>query len=322
MNVLIIGGTGYLGYHATYEFLRHGHSVTAVARRPASVPELFPATVKVRLADINRLPDEAVQDLVRGHQAVVYAAGADASKPVQGSAVEFFYNENARATSRFFRLARLAGARRGVLIGSYFTYFDRTRPELHLSDNHPYIRSRREQAKESLAASLPDLELMVLELPWVFGATPGRPAKWKALVKYARSPWPLFFTAGGTNMIAVANVAEAIVNAIEHGQAGETYLIGDENLTWRDFFARLARIAGSDKHVTTIPTPVIRFLLGGYQLFQTLRGNEGGLVPAKFVDFQTSNSFFDPAPSRQALGYGQGGLEQAFQETVRAALNS
>ncbi len=85
---------------------------------------------------------------------------------------------------------------------------------------------------------------------------------------------------------------------------------------------RLSRIVGTPKRVTTIPTPVVQLLIGGYQLFNTLRGRTGGLLPAKFVDFQTSNSFFDPTPARQALGYGEGGLEQAFEETVRAALNS
>jgi nucleoside-diphosphate-sugar epimerase len=215
----------------------------------------------------------------------------------------------------------MAGVKRGVLLNSYFSYFDRTRPEMHLADNHPYIRSRREQAKESLAASLPDLELMVLELPWVFEATPGRPPSWKFFVKYAQSPWPLFFTEGGTNMIAVPHVAQAIVNAIEHGKGGETYLVGDENVTWREFLTRLSKLAGKPKNVITIPTPLARLLIGGFQMFRTLQGKSGGLVPGKFVGFQTSNTFFDPAPSRQALGYGQGGLDQAFQDTIRAASN-
>jgi len=168
-----------------------------------SVPNLFPPTVNVKLADLNQLPDEAVQELASGNDAVVYAAGVDAATPPEGPAFDFFYKENVTATARFFKCSRMAGVKRGVLISSYFNYFDRTRPDLNLSNNHPYIRSRREQAKESLAVSLPDLELMVLEIPWVFGVTPGRPPSWKSLIKYIQSPWPLFFTERGTNMIAV-----------------------------------------------------------------------------------------------------------------------
>ncbi len=322
MNVLIIGGTGFLGYHATHEFLRRGHTVTVVARRPPA-PDLFPASVTVKLADLNRLPDEEVRALASGKDAVVYAAGVDAATPVTGpSAFDFFYQENAVATKRFFTLARQSGVKRGVLINSYFSYFDKTWPEMGLSEHHPYIRSRREQVKESLAASLPDLELMILELPWVFGATPGRPPKWKFFVNYVRSPWPLLFCAGGTNMAAISTVTRAIVHAIEHGQGGATYLVGGENLTWTDFLARLSKITGTHKPIITVPTQLVRFLIRIYQALHSLRGKEGGLRPAQFVDFLTAKSFFDPDPAQLALGYEPGELEQALQDTVRAATGS
>ena len=76
---------------------------------------------------------------------------------------------------------------------------------------------------------------MNLELPYVFGSIPGRIPLWAPLIDYLRSPFPLFFTKGGTNMISVIHVAEAIVGALEEGKAGEIYLVGDENISWVDW---------------------------------------------------------------------------------------
>ena len=321
MNVLIVGGTGFLGYHATHELLRRGHSVTALGRRTAP-SDLFPSSVVVKAADVNQLSDDAVQELVKGHDAVVYAAGMDAGVPARKPAYEMFYNENVIAPARFFKLSRQAGAMRGVLCGSYFCHFDRIWPELRLAEHHPYIRSRREQEKATLEAASPTLDLMILELPFIFGATPGRVPLWSPLVRYARSPFPLFFTRGGTNMVAVSHVAEAIAGALEQGQGGGKYLVGEENLTWSEFFTRIARMMGKERNVITLPTAPVRLLLMAAQLSYTLRGLEPGLYPAEYVKVQTANTFFDPAPSRTALGYGQGGLNSAFQDTINASLNA
>jgi uncharacterized protein YbjT (DUF2867 family) len=47
MRVMIIGGTGLLGYHATRELLRRGHAVDILALPPLPAPRLFPDVVKI-----------------------------------------------------------------------------------------------------------------------------------------------------------------------------------------------------------------------------------------------------------------------------------
>ena len=77
MQCLIIGGTGFLGYHAALELLRRGHRVSVLALPPLSAADLLPPQVQVTLADLNVLSDADLQALLAGHDAVVYAAGAD-----------------------------------------------------------------------------------------------------------------------------------------------------------------------------------------------------------------------------------------------------
>lgn len=317
-TVLILGGPGFIGYHATRVLQGRGYSVTAVGLPPAPEPGLFSAETHIVLKDLNALADSEVLDLLQGHSAVVFAAGADDRVTPRRPAWPFFRAANVETAQRFFALARKAGVKRGVLLSSYFAHFARTRPELELAKHHPYIRSRLEQEQACLDAALPDLELTILELPYIFGAMPGRVPLWRPLVKYLAATPLLFYTRGGTNMIAVEHVAEAICGAIERGKAGERYLIGDENLTWVEFLDRLGRALGRRKRVLTLPNWVVLPALAGVKLLHRLQGKEGGLDPVHLLELQSISTFFEPEPSRRALGYGSGGLDQAFAQTVEA----
>jgi dihydroflavonol-4-reductase len=319
-KVVVIGGTGFLGYYAVKEFIRRGHSVTIVALPPLPEEGLFPKEVNIILANIDKLDDSSIMDILKGHDAIVFAAGADDRVIPKAPAYEFFHQANVRSCKRVLSLARQSGIKRGVILSSYFLHFDRTWPEERLSEHHPYIRSRKEQAQQSMDVSMPDLQLMILELPYIFGSMPGRTPLWKPLIGYINSRYPLFYMRGGTNMIAVEHVGEAIVGAIEKGKGGHSYTVGDENLTWVEFLERILSILAKKKRIVILPTWTVRLGLRLVELQHRLRGRESGLDPVRFAAIQTRNTFFDPAPAAEELGYGRGNLEEAFKDTVEACL--
>jgi nucleoside-diphosphate-sugar epimerase len=283
-----------------------------------SEENLFPQNVKIILANIDELDDNSLTGIMKGQDALVFAAGVDDRVTPKAPAYDFFYQANVRSCVRIVSLARKAGIKRGVVVSSYFLYFDRVWPDERLSEYHPYIRSRKEQARQSLDAAMLDLQLMILELPYVFGSMPGRIPMWEPLIKYINSRYPLFYTKGGTNMMAVEHVGETIAGAIERGKGGESYTIGDENITWVEFIESLLNILGKKKRVIILPTFIIQLMVRMVKLWHRLRGKESGLDPVKFVSMQTRNTFFDPSPAAGELGYGRGNLQKAFEDTVKA----
>ncbi len=318
--MVVIGGTGFLGYYAVIEFSRRGHSVTIIALPPLPEEGLFPKDVNVVLANIDELDDSNIMDILKGHDALVFAAGADDRVIPKAPAYEFFYQANVRSCKRIISLARQSGIKRGVILSSYFLYFDRVWPNEKLSEYHPYIMSRKEQARQSMDTAMPDLQLIILELPYIFGSMPGRTPLWKPLIDYVNSRYPLFYMKGGTNMIAVEHVGEAIVGAIEKGKGGQSYTIGDENLTWVEFIERILNILGKKKRIVVLPTFIVRLILRMVKLQHRLHGKEGGLDPVKLAVIQTRNTFFDPSPAAKELGYGRGNLQKAFEDTIKACL--
>jgi dihydroflavonol-4-reductase len=317
-RVLIVGGTGFLGYHAAQEFLAKGWEVTVMGLPPAPPAGLFPDTVGMVLQKVDLMPEAELAALLQGHDALVFAAGLDDRHILTKPAYAKFYQANVAEVQRLLTLAKEAGVKRAVVLGSYFAYFHRLWPELKLGDRHPYIRSRLEQ--EKMATSIPGLDGMVLELPYIFGTMPipGWKPIWAPLVQYLRSSGIIFYMAGGTACISARVVGRAIVGAIEQGEAGKCYPIGQENLTWPEMLTRLAQADGRQIRVVTLPTWLIGAAMQGVLLSHLIQGKEGGLDLRYFAALQTAKTFIDPETSRQALGYELDSLDEAFRKTVAA----
>ena len=116
-------------------------------------------------------------------------------------------------------------------------------------------------------------------------------------------------------------VQARIAGAIERGVGGGRYPIGDENLTWVAWLDRLTALVGKRKRVITLPTGIVRFGARFLALSHRRQGRESGLNLVKFIDVQTRNTFFDPTPSCETLGYGRGGLDEALAKMVKACLS-
>lgn len=319
MRVLVIGGSGFLGYHATHELLRRQHQVDIMGLPPAPPEDLFPPDVKVILADINKAEDKVLIGLFKPYDAIVFAAGVDDRAVPESPAYTFFYEANVKTAVRTTAAAMKAGVQRFVLLGSYFAYFNREWPQLELAENHPYIRSRQEQMELCTTIAGDDMAMIVLELPYIFGSMPHTVPLWAPLVSYVRSGVPLYYTNGGTNMVAVQHIAEAIAGACERIDSSRVFQIGDQNVPWTDFLKALCQIVGrKDDEVHILKDDSVINMSWVGDALHTVLGKEGGLHTSHFSKIQTAFTYFDPSESRQMLGYGSGGLQQAWEETVAA----
>lgn len=317
-RVILVGGTGFLGYHAVMEFLKKDWDVTAVGLPPAPPPGVIPDPVKIVIRDLESLSDQELLNLLDGHDALVYAGGLDDRVTPRKPAYPKFHHANVEMPLHILNVAKHAGIRRVVVLGSYFTYFNRIWPNLKLAERHPYIRSRVEQ--ENAVTSIPDLEVNVLELPYIFGSmpVPGWKPLWAPLVKYIRATSMIIYMKGGTACVTAEAVGRAIVGAVERGQPCVCYPIGGENLSWTEMLTRLAAADGREIRVVNLPTFLLKTALAFVLLAHLLEGKESGINVLHLASIQTANTFIDPEPSARALGYDIGGLDDAFRKTVRA----
>lgn len=320
MRVMIIGGTGLLGYHAAHELLERGHQVNILALPPLPAEDLFPPEVYINLSDFNQLSDGEVEQILLGHDAVVFAAGVDDRVTPKAPAYPFFHHHNVKTTQRLVQISRRANISRFIILGSYFAYFHRVWPHLELTRHHPYIRSRVEQHDAAVEAAGDELVVVTLELPYIFGVMPGRLPLWKPLVEYAASPLPLFYPRGGTTCVTVTDVAREIATAVESGEAGGRYPVVGENLRWTELMSRLAHLSGRRKAVITLPDWIVKAGAVLLKAWHMLRGLESGLDPVHFIKLQTSHTFINTEETRVTLQDQADSLENSLRETVERSL--
>ena len=320
MKVLVIGGTGFIGYHIVRELIKKGHSAGVLALpSPAEIIRL-PEAVEMIPCDLNGIHDNQLSDILSGYEAFVFAAGADDRSLPDKPAYRFFEKANVVPLVRLINLAKPAGMRAGLVMGSYFTYFNRTWPDLRLAEHHPYIRSRLDQQQSGFKTAGNDFRLMFLELPFIFGSMPGRKPLWTPLLSYLNSPWPVFCPKGGTAVVSVKTVASAAVEALLNGTNGGCYPVGEENQTWKNLFSDLQ--VHLKRRPVTYPLPgrILRSVLKLTWIAHRIRGKEGGLDFRYLPDILLREAFLPVDHDSSPLHFQRYGMEEAFNDTLKGAV--
>lgn len=243
MNILVVGGTGLIGGHAALFLQAQGQRVAIAARKPPA-----PGTA---LAGLEFLPCDFVaaslgQAELARFDALVFAAGNDLRHLPPGADTDAHWQRaNVEAVPRFFALAREAGLRKAVLVGSFYP---QVAPQL--IETSPYVRSRHLADLGVRALAAPGFGVCSVNAPFVVGAVPGlRVEMFEVYTRYAEGrlgALPAFGPAGGSNFISTQSLSEAIWGALQRGESGQAYLVGDENLSFADYFRAFFRAAGND----------------------------------------------------------------------------
>lgn len=302
MKILIVGGTGMIGAHTALHLRDQGNDVTVAARNPLaddSPVRDFP----VLLGDYTE-QTFTVDDLAP-FEAVVFAAGQDIRHMGRDvDEAEFWEKTQTGGVPRFAALAKEAGVSRFVQVGSYYHHL---RPEY--AETMPYVAARKAADEGARALADENFNVSTLNPPSILGAISGVSAKrYRKLFSWAAGNEPQipdFAPAGGTNYMSAQSLAEAIWGALQNAESGRAYLIGDQNLTFAEYFQLLVDAAGGDRSIEE-------------------RNEEHPLLPDSFIVQGRGNVIaYDTDPAETALlGYTQGDCARAIAdmyEIVKAA---
>jgi uncharacterized protein YbjT (DUF2867 family) len=154
-RVIIIGGHGKVALPLARILTERGDDVSSVFRNPDHSGEVADTGAKPVVADIEQLDVPALAELLAGHDAVVFSAGAGGGNPARTYAVD------RDAAIRVIDAAAQAGVRRFVMV-SYFG----AGPDHGVAQDDPFFPYAE-------AKSAADAHLRASDLDWtVLG--PGR----------------------------------------------------------------------------------------------------------------------------------------------------
>jgi len=323
MKVFMIGGTGLLGSEAARLLIEKGHEVSSVSLPPIPSGENLPKEMKLALANYMELSDLEIKELMKDCEGFIFAAGVDerieGTKPIY----DFYAKYNIIPLERMMKIAKEVGVKHVVVLGSYFSYFDREWKELNLYNHHPYIRSRVDQANMALSYASKKMSVSVLELPYIFGTQPGRKPVWTFLIEQIQlMKKATFYPRGGTTMVTVRHVAECICGVLEKGNGGKNYPIGYYNLTWKEMLTIFHEYMGTPKK-KIITIPKFLYKIGMKRKVKEFKEKniESGLNLMKLVDIMTRNAFIDKTFIVDAFDVRPDDIHKAIGQSVSASLS-
>ncbi|WP_418124054.1 NAD-dependent epimerase/dehydratase family protein [Chryseobacterium sp. PTM-20240506] len=259
-KVFVTGSTGLLGTHVVKKLLRDGYFVIALVRQKSRYygqedenlrlveGSLFSdVSSHLKLVDfVIHIAAETGQDLLSyeeyrktNYDAVVHLF----SQSVEARVKKFLFVSTAN-TMGYGNLDELGHESSGQKYPFTKSYYARSKSE----------------AEGFLLRNNKTTEVVILNPTFMIGPYDWKPSSGK-IIYWVWKKNLVFYPSGGKNFVHVEDVAFGIVNAIDRGKNGERYLLGHENLKYKDFFKKVNMITRQNPLLLPLPDFIL-ILLG------------------------------------------------------------
>ncbi len=317
-RVLVTGASGFIGRHVAEAAVRRGYEVVALVRNistyQAPRPSVSPAAGDVR-------DPESVRSALKGCDAVIHLAALYTFDSTQ---TEVMREVNVDGTQNVLRMALKVGVERIVYTGtvggtafsidSLATERDLAGPE---TVKGPYKRSKFEAERVVRQMAMQGAPVVTVCPTAPIGPGDEKPTPTGRIIRdFMRRRMPAYVDTG-LNFVHVRDVAEGHLLALERGQLGARYLLGnaDGNLTLSQAFGILSELTG-------VPAPRLR--LPHTAVLAAARVSEiaGRIlrrpppIALEAAQMASVRMWVDPSWSVRELRMPQTPVRQAFQEAV------
>ncbi len=304
MDVLVTGATGFVGSHLCQRLREQDHRVTVLRRPSSDASTLSGLDLTHVVGDVT--DPEAVSRAVRGREVVIHAAGhLDQSQRL----ASLQYAVNVEGTRNVVAACRASGVRRLVHLSSVAAVGiprDRHRPadetfvfNLEQSGLH-YPVSKKHAEDAVLHGVSQGLDAVIVNPSAICGPFRRGFRGGEVPAKVLRSTVVPYFL-GGRNVVHVRDVVEGTLGALAHGRAGERYILGGENLTWREMSHIAAEILRCRRVFVPVPS-LVTAAAAVLEPLGTLVGRRPRITYA--VHYAASRFwFYDCSKATRELGY-------------------
>jgi len=247
MKALVTGANGLIGSNLVRALLARHYDVRGLVRPTSDRRALEGLDVELAVGDI--LDFDSLMDAVEGcdlvfHVAAIFSYSRHGPETLMDTAVT--------GTNNVLDAAQEANVRRVVLTSSSVVFGSTVAatvlteaaaaPE---ADPVPYVLSKIEQEKAAFRKA-GDLNLDIVAVcpticvgPHDYGLSESNAVIINYLNDPFRATWP-----GGCNIVAAADVAAGHVQAAERGASRQRYILGGENLSWRQIHTMVSAMCG------------------------------------------------------------------------------
>ena len=315
MRVLVTGATGFLGSRLLAKLQeRDGIEITALCRSDA---KNLPDTVRVVTGDI--LDHDSLEGAASPYDIIFHLAALITFDPARK---EELFRVNAGGTANILDAARRWQVGRTVVASSACTMGiskspteirdEQTPLDAGLARRNPYMASKVE-AERLAMESAANQDVVIVNPTTVYGPGDRTLNSGTLLLQVANSkrvPIP----PGGSNVVDVDDVVNGMIAAAEKGRSGQRYVLGGDNLFFREIIEIICRAL--DRTPLKVPLPGLFRMPAAAAAWLVGKVSRSRFLTPQIVGDLFGYKYYSSMRAKQELGW-QPQIE--FVETVKRA---
>ncbi|MBW2458238.1 MAG: SDR family oxidoreductase [Deltaproteobacteria bacterium] len=302
--VAVSGAAGFIGSAVVRELLGAGRQVRALLEPGVTNRNLDGLVVDRVVVDI--CDHEGMTRALDGcaayyHLAAIYQVWVPDPEPV--------YRVNVEGTATCLLAAQRAGVARIVYTSSIAAVglredgapSDETVPFNLYDIANDYLLTKHLAERIALRFAEGGLPVTIVNPAFPFGQRDSAPTPTGGIIlAVLRGKVPVI-TPGGFCAIDVGDVAKAHVAAEIAGRVGERYILGNHNVSFRDFVELVCRTAGRRPPRIRVPAQVGEIAAAGFELWANHVSHRPPRATLKSARYVQRRPFFDCTKARREL---------------------
>ncbi|MGB0776491.1 MAG: NAD-dependent epimerase/dehydratase family protein [Flavobacteriaceae bacterium] len=320
-NIMITGGSGFIGLHLIDLLLDQGYNVNVLYRssKELEIKEQENNNLKLFKGSLNDKP--SILKAAQGCDGIIHVAGIAKQ---WSKDPELFEKVNVDGSRLVFQCAKELGIKRVVNTSTAGTIPPST--DLPSTEATPrnidyFFEYEASKAKAELVAKefcSEDLEIITVNPCRVYG--PGEIGQSNSTVlmmdKYLKGKWKFIPGSGEQygSFVYVEDVALGMLLALQKGKSGERYILGGENANYNQFFDKLRDISKVHYKIYHMPLAVISLMAKASGFLANTFKVEPLMMPGVarklYFDWKV-----DTTKAEKHLGYSHRSLDQGLRDT-------
>lgn len=304
MKVLVTGANGFLGSWLVNRLVQDGHEVSVLIRKKPHPDSSLPRGVKVFLGDITQPP--TLSSAIKEQEQIYHLAGLVAYSKEARDAL-FRINaqgtENILKQASIYKVQRIIVASSVVAVGASFQAETLNEDSLYALDSYhmSYHESKREMErifKKYIQEG--KVDGVIVNPSTIYGAGDASKPSRSTQIKVAQGRLH-FYPPGGVSVVAVEDVVDGMIKAMEKGRSGERYILAGENLTLKDVFKMIASCAGVEPPRLPLPSFIFKGLACVDESLHRL--GRSGPLPSERALAAMMYHWYDSSKAIKELGF-------------------
>ncbi len=318
-QILVTGGTGFIGSHVVRRLCAEGHSVRVLARPASSLQLLESLPVQIAIGDLTNV--ESLRHAVAGCDTVFHVA---ADYRLWSADADELYRSNVAGTENILAAAFEGGVSRFIYTSTVGTIKfsnngtpaneDSFPDPKHLSGHYKKSKFLAEQT--ALRYAREGHPVVIVNPTAPVGEGDRKPTETgKIVLDFLKRNMPAYIDTG-LNLVDVRDVAEGHLAAMKDGRTGERYILGGRNLTFKEILDTLSRITGLPAPSMRIPYG-LAFCAAAADTFLANITQRPPRAPLEGVKMARHKMWVTSAKAERELHYHPGSIETALERAVR-----